>query len=487
MNNFFFKSFKINYILILIIFSLCLSIINAKDNLKKFDANHVDSDGNLYHQMIKNDALRYFSHGYEIKKDLKNGKNYFETGRKHFTKYLFPRIIAAYYFFFDKDLFENNEIERIKIGDHDNYLFIQSLIYYLSVIYLYTQIKERYSNRKIFFVIGFLCLEPTIFQYHGTFWSETIFFSIQILLLGLVLNNTKKNTRYFAIGVALGLMALQRTPGFFYILIIIFYFYWSMGKEFNKKISLIIIPYLFIIFFTGYHNLIRSNKFYFMPSEVKAVAHAYIINKVLNENEFNQEKIKTLNWIKDNNFKINYKDIEGINYSRYAFRFCEDSHSKKENEDYFQICSYLKDRSIKIISQNIFPTVIYVCKRSIHFIILNPFHIFTDHKFNSGKKYYESKLKDKLIPYRIIYSLFLYLICITGLISIYRNKSKEKNMLFLILFSILYYFLILSWHGNSRYFVPNLIYMSFLFSYGLDKILDSISLKFNNKNINILK
>ena len=37
----------------------------------------------------------------EIKKDLENGKNFFETGREHYTKYLPPRLAAAYYYFFD--------------------------------------------------------------------------------------------------------------------------------------------------------------------------------------------------------------------------------------------------------------------------------------------------------------------------------------------------------------------------------------------------
>ena len=405
----------------------------------------IGSNENVIHQMIKNDAFRYFSHGYEIKEDLKNGKNYFETGRKHFTKYLYPRIIAAYYLFFDIELFDNKELNKINLGVHDIYLFLQSLIYFLAILFLYFQIKGRYSVNIIYFVVGFLCLEPTLFQYHASFWSETIFFSLQIFLLALVVNNTKKKIRYLIIGTILGLIALQRTPGFFYVFIIVIYYYFSIGKEFNKKILLILIPYLLIIFFTGYHNYIRSNKFYFMPSEIKAVTHAYVIKNILSEKEFNKEKDNTLNWIKEKNLKIDYSSLKykngfDIDYSKYSFIFCENANNEVENENYIQVCNYLKNRSFKILYNNIFKTGIYVIKQSMHTAVLNPFHIYTDHKFNNSKKYYHSPLKNKLIPYRIIYSLLIFFICLIGLIAICKNKNKDKDMLCLVLLSVAYFF-----------------------------------------------
>jgi ATP-dependent RNA circularization protein (DNA/RNA ligase family) len=87
--------------------------------------------------MIKYDVLRYLTHGAEIKEDLKKGKFFFETGRQHFTKYLPPRIAATYYYYSNKDLFNNFEEKKINLGVHFPYLIIQCLLYYLSLLLNY--------------------------------------------------------------------------------------------------------------------------------------------------------------------------------------------------------------------------------------------------------------------------------------------------------------------------------------------------------------
>ena len=86
----------INSCLVVIILSLITSIIYASFNIKNFDKNILNESDQSIHLMIKNDAFRYFSHGNEIKDQLKENTNYFETGRNNFTKYLFPRKIPVY-------------------------------------------------------------------------------------------------------------------------------------------------------------------------------------------------------------------------------------------------------------------------------------------------------------------------------------------------------------------------------------------------------
>jgi hypothetical protein len=97
----------------LIIFSIVLSFIFSISlsnyNLSKYDINVIDGDIS-YHKMIKTDPHRYLSHGSEIKDQLKDGKNFFVTGREHYTKYLPPRLAAIYYYIFDID------IEKIKLN-----------------------------------------------------------------------------------------------------------------------------------------------------------------------------------------------------------------------------------------------------------------------------------------------------------------------------------------------------------------------------------
>jgi hypothetical protein len=50
-------------------------------------------------------------------------------------------------------------------------------------------------------------------------------------------------------------------------------------------------------------------------------------------------------------------------------------------------------------------------------------------------------------------------------------KEKKYKLLSLIIVSILYHLGMVSWHGNTRYTVPILIYMSFLFGYGCNNLL----------------
>ena len=158
-----------------ILFGLLASVFISKYNLDTYDVNANYGD-RIYHKMIKADAYRYLSHGAEIKDQVAKGKNFFTSGREHFTKYLPPRLAAAYYYFFDINFFEDKKNKKIKIGNHFYYLLFQSLIYYFSILFLYFSIQKSFDKKIILISIIFLCFEPTIFQYHGTFWSESIFF-----------------------------------------------------------------------------------------------------------------------------------------------------------------------------------------------------------------------------------------------------------------------------------------------------------------------
>ena len=110
-----FTNFRLikNYTIIIIFFSFCVSLLVSKYNLFNYDKFFLDAYGKEQnHIMIKYDALRYLSHGAEIKNDLEIGKKFFETGREHFTKYLPPRLAAAFYHFFEVNLFNNFEEKK---------------------------------------------------------------------------------------------------------------------------------------------------------------------------------------------------------------------------------------------------------------------------------------------------------------------------------------------------------------------------------------
>ena len=173
-------------IFIIIALGFLLSVFQIHNHLNKYDNNVIGSDGESYHQMIKADPHRYMSHGSKIKEQLKNGKNFFETGKEHFTKYLPARIAALYYYITDSELYNSSNKKEINLGIHFGYLFFQSFFYFLSLILLYYSLNKLYDNKICFYLILFLSFEPTINQYHASFWSESYLFSIVIILTSLI-------------------------------------------------------------------------------------------------------------------------------------------------------------------------------------------------------------------------------------------------------------------------------------------------------------
>ena len=104
----------------------------------------------------------------------------------------------------------------------------------------------------------------------------------------------------------------------------------------------------------------------------------------------------------------------------------------------------------------------------MHITLLNPFHIYSDNNYISGEIYYTTVEHDKIVPYRIYYTFLIYLICIIGFISMIKKKNY-KIISFLII-SILYFYLPVSWLGNTRNYVPCLLFIAFFFAFGIDRI-----------------
>ena len=462
---------KNNLSFFIILFGLLFSIFISNYNLNKYD-KIVFIDNSFYHQMIKTDSLRYLGHGAEIKKEVEEGKSYFKSGRESYTKYLPPRIAAAYYYFFDLDLYDNFENKMVNTGIHFFYLLFQCLFYFFSVWLLYQSIKNIFSNKVCFFIICFLCIEPTIFQYHGTFWSESYFFSLQVIIISLVLKNNPTYKNYYLLGFFIGILSLQKQMAIFYIIPIIFYFFIFL-KEFRyKKILIILIGFITIQLFLAFHNFQRSGKIYIMTADTKLDLHRDFVEPVIakknniSRHEFGMLEGKiSLNWINDNliNFdKESLSEIKNPTFMQYRT-------SIKNEKDKIKFDNFISLRTVDYMLKNPSNFISFGLKKSLHIILLNPFHIYSDHNFPSGELFYETEEHDKLIPYRIVYSLLIYLICFYGLVVLLKNKSYK--LLFFLFFSALYFFGLVSWHGNTRYFVPVMIYLSFFFGFGLDSLI----------------
>jgi len=466
---------KIDYLKVLIFLSFCISLIVSKYYLNNYDTFFLDKNGKeVNHKMIKYDVYRYLSHGAEIKKDLKEGKPFFSTGRQHFTKYLPPRLAAAYYHFFDKDLFNNFDEKKINLGIHFPYLVIQCLFYYLSLLFLYLVISKKIKKNICLPIVMFLAIEPTIFQYHGTFWSESFFFTLQIILLALILRDKSKFYDFLILGIFISLLSLQRQTAYFFIIPLIIYYLVFLNKNEYYKLIFILFGFTVIQLFVGLNNLTREGKFYILTGDTKTAVYyniaAPIIMKSdnLTQEEFQKKEAEVaINWLQTNSIKFDKNKL--IELEKSVFPFKKARNSIENSVDKITYDNFYAKRTIDILLNNFSESFTLIFKNSLHSMLLNPFHIYSDHNFYSSEYYYFSETHNKLVPPRIVYSILIYSLCLIGFFTMI--KDKQYKILSIIMLSIFYHFGMVSWHGNTRYFLPTLIYMSFLFGYGLNRLL----------------
>ena len=319
----------LKFSIILIIFSFITSIFLTNYNLKNFDKLNITNEGVIYHQMIKSDPHWYLSQGYDISQQLKNGLPFLKTGPENYTKYLPSRIAALYYYIFDYEFYDEVSSQKlVKIGIHDIYLYFQCFFYFFSLLIfaksIHLKLKNSVaSNATIFF----LSLEPTIFQYHSSFWSESYFFSFQILALAFMLK-TPNIKNLIIVGCLLGVLALQKQLAFFYIIPILIYYFFVIKQDKKIKIPVIFISYFLILCILGLNNFGRSGKFSFLTADTKINFHLYLIEKVVMKklnitgNEFRIREGKVMyEWIENNNIEIDNSKLDfEKDYSYFYYR-----------------------------------------------------------------------------------------------------------------------------------------------------------------------
>ena len=283
--------------------------------------------------------------------------------------------------------------------------------------------------------------------------------SLQLLFFTIFL---KKNLRYGDLitgGLILGLMFLQRSAAIYYVFIILIFLYFSLNNQKLKKISFFLLSYLIVLLFVGIHNLKRAGIFYIAPTDQKLAIKIYMMPSVMSLKENISTSVAEE--------KIN-KEIESLTYEK---KF------KLENED--ELLEYYKmiqSYSYRYIFQNPIETTKFIFKKSLHTAVLDPVHVTYFHKFNyKGKnRYLNSPEHQFWIPIRIVYSLIIYFIVLIGFIALFK---KDKKIFLLTSISVFYFFFILSWLGNPRYFTPCLIYLSLFFGFGLDKLIEIFKAK----------
>jgi hypothetical protein len=270
-------------------------------------------------------------------------------------------------------------------------------------------------------------------------------------------------------------LSLQRQTAYFFIIFIFIYYFIFLDKSQYYKLIYIILAFFLIQSFVGYNNYVRDKKFFLFTSDTKTAVYYNIVDDIiikakdLSRKEFNKmESDIAINWLNENSVDYDKNYIIGIENTRLPFKTARSS--IKLNSDKVKFDNFYASRTIDILLEYPLTSFEVIAKRSLHSLLLNPFHIYSDHNFISGEKYYLTDEHQKLIPLRIIYTFIIYLISLFGMYVIF--KKKDYKILTMLIISILYHYGMISWHGNTRYFVPVLIYISFLFGYGTHGILN---------------
>ena len=428
-------------------------------NLDKFDKIE-EPNG---HIMIRGDLGLIWHEAETFKEDFLLKKNIFGNGIEYTRTFLPPKIVAFYHILTNQDLYDDNDNRIVKTGGKKLYLFFQILFYYLSLLYLYKKLIPFYSDKNLaFYIISYLALDPNIIQWHGTFWTESVFLSLQILLIGLIIKKHKSNLFCLCLGLFLGVIFLQKTVAVLFILFIIFYIFFSEEKKNILKVFNIILGFFIILSLLGYDNYKKTGIFYVMPMQTKDAHYVYLIPQIFDKNNqlisMSNLKEEEKEWKKINNWsKDNFK-------TEYIFK------------------KYQQKKALEVMLNNKITAIQIYLKNTIIHTIINPLQTFYWHKYNQKKysktEFHLSEESHKYFIYKIFHSTLFYIVIFMGILEIIKNNDKFKFHL-LISFLILYLMFMLGWVGNSRYFMPSIIFLSIFFGHGFNFFINLI----NKKNL----
>ena len=284
--------FKIE--IFIIFFSIVLSIYFAVFDLNKFDKIKINFENETYNSLLYEDLEQTWRIADKFKNDLDSGKNFVDS-LPSYRHYFLPSIIVGYYYhLIDKDIFidQLNNKNVIKVNNSKlPILIFQIIFYYLSVFVFSIELKKKVKFPIYVSVLTFLSLEPSIFQWHHSFWSESIFLSLMLFVFYLLLKGQKKIIFNFFLGVLVSFLYLQRSVSFLYIIPILIYLL-LIFKTNIKPLIFTILGCLIVFFLIGLNNLKKTDKFYLLSLEHRYYSFYYYFASYLKADRENIEVSK---------------------------------------------------------------------------------------------------------------------------------------------------------------------------------------------------
>ena len=471
------KKIPIKKEIIIIIFGILLNFIASHYNLNKYDKIIKNYEGVSYNQIHGSDLLDTWEFAENFRKKISQTNNFFDS-LPHYERFYLPSIfVGFYYYLIDKEIYKTIDTGE-KVVKKDNYKFglllVQILLYYSSVYLFVKLLKEKYQIKYHSILLIFLCFEPTIIQWHHSFWNESLFISMMLFLFYMLIKNSKNFWFNFIIGFLVALMFAQRAVSFFYILPVIIYFIIINKKNFRSLVFLIL-GFASLMFSIGYNNYDKTGTFYLIPSKHQYYSYYHYFGTRIYADTHNisrEEAHEILDreekkWREDNNL---YADLEK-KYNENKAR-----NDLKLNEDYLKAINYRNKKFAEIaISNPIYVTKLFL-KRVLLMSQFSPTWVNQSYnndrtspeaKFNAAEYYNRNLIRN------IFYSLGIYIFIMVGFLHFLKELVFEKKysnynkfLIFQIL-SISYFVTIAGFWGNPKYFVPCIISLSFFFAKGL--------------------
>jgi len=447
----------------IIITTLLIAIITniffSYQKIKSYDGFRENSIGNLEHYMIRSDIYHGWTRADEFKKNLEIKKSLYDSFPIYDRSFLPNVLIGLYYFIINQEIFDDTPInqneKKVKVDNNKiGFLVLQIIFFYLSLFYLSRKLKNLFSKNNIIFLIIFLSFEPNILQWHSSFWSESIYLSFLIILLGKLINLKNNIIKNVFVGILLGIMYTQRSASFLLILPV-FIYYIIFFKKKIKPYFFLLFGYIIVLLSIGVNHYYKTDKFFILPYH----SHLYSnYHYMLHEMKAKSNNISKEQALKEKIEKeYVWRNLNNININNF--------------EDIFLLINYKNNEFLNEVIKNPINSSLYLLNKIFQAAILDPFwvkkNLFLD---KSIKDYHVEFNKD--INIRIFYSLIFYFICLVGLISVlkkfYSNQkiSKLDSFMLLNFMIIAYFFIFTGGYGVSRYFVPTIINFSFFIALG---------------------
>lgn len=467
----------------IILFGIILNLFFANHDLKKYDIIYTDYKGSSYNQILGSDLIDTWQLASQIKDQLKNNNNYLDAIPPYERFYLPSIIVGFYYHILDKEiygLYKENNNEKIILVDNSKsgLLIFQILLYYFSVFLFYTAYKNKFKPKYHLILLIFICFEPTIIQWHHSFWSESIFISLMFFLFYILIVSPTNIIYNFFLGIIVALLFAQRAVAFLYILPVIFY-YSIYFKKNLKPLFFLVVGYCFVISFIIFNNYDKKGSYYLISSKHQFYSYYhYFANRIHadtnNITRDQSEKIlraEEIQWRLKNNIP---SDLENkINFTSNTDAFNYEENFTKE---LLKNVKYRNQKFLEIVLDNPLYVAQFFIKRLALMCNFSPTWVTQSYEndkthpqaINSPEIYYNRNLVRNLI-YTLFMMPFIAIGLIKYLIDIFKSKKLLKYDKFLLfhISSVLYFILLSGFWGNPKYFIPCILSLSIFFAKGL--------------------